>query len=468
MVTETPAPFALHTATFLQAQAEPIFFCREIIGVEPWDYQLKILHDLGLESQVAAHTGHGIGKTSLGSWALLWFIFTRNESKVITTAPTWRQVADLLWSEVHKWARKMDLEKMGWTFPYKLLDTRLEVEQEWYAVGESTDEPEKIEGYHAPSIMYITDESKAIPDKIFDSMAGGMTSAESKHLMLSTPGASQGKFYRVCTNKAEKGDWKIHHVDAEDVAVSTNGVQVSKKWIENRKKVWGPSSGIYQLRVKGLFVDMVDDRFCPASWVERAMSNVVKSSKKAKKIMAVDPARYGPDLTVVGMREGMKVLPMLKADNTSVPKTEQIVYDEFLEHRPSEVIIDIGGGLGAGIYDHLLRRSKIRDHLKAFDGANAANDPDMYMNRRAESYWNLRTLLGEGDMQLPYDESIEGQLTGMRYEYRAHRGNTVIKMESKEDMRKRGMISPNEADTLMMLFSDELLQEDAPGIGIWV
>jgi hypothetical protein len=92
----------------------------------------------------------------------------------------------------------------------------------------------------------------------------------------------------------------------------------------------------------------------------------------------------------------------------------------------------------------------------------------MYLNRRAEAYWNLRTLLGEAEIDLPPDEAIEGQLSDLRYDYRAFKGNTVIKMESKEDMRRRGQESPNEADVLMMLFADELLSDDEYGQGVWV
>jgi len=470
LVSDTvPSLLAEQSATFLQAKAEPLFFVREIIGIEPWPYQADILVDLGEFPQVAAHTGHGVGKTALGAWALLWFMFTRNESKVITTAPTWRQVSDLLWSEVHKWNRRMDLSKMGWVFPYKLLDVRLEIEQEWYAVGESTDEPEKIEGYHAPSILYIVDESKAVPDKIFDAMAGGMSSAEAKMLMLSTPPSDvTGKFYRVCGRKAEKNQWRIHHVNAEDVAINTGGKQVSHAWIKGRKAVWGEDSWLYKIRVQGLLIEVSEDRLIPPGWVERAMELKLTPVKKAKRVLSVDPARYGSDRTIICLREGNKIHALLKSDQNSVPQTEQLVYDEFLNFEPDEVIIDMGGGLGAAVFDYLKKRKKIRDKLVEYDGASSPMEEDSYLNLRAEAYWHLRTILGEGDIQLPRDEILEGQLIEQKYEHRTYKGHTVIKMESKEDMRKKGLDSPNEADAIVMAFANELIDNDAPGQGIWL
>ena len=465
-IDNTPHHLAEKTSVFLQAKAEPLFFVRNIIGIEPWSYQADILHDIGEFPQVVAHTGHGVGKTALGAWILLWWIFTRNESKVITTAPTWRQVADLLWSEVHKWDRRMDLAQMGWVFPYKLLDTRLEIQQEWYAVGESTDEPEKIEGYHAPSILYIVDEAKAVPDKIFDAMAGGMSTAEAKMVMLSTPPLDAlGKLYKVCTKRSEVGDWRIHHVNAEDVAKLTDGQQVSHEWIKSRKKTWGESSWMYQVRVQGLLVEVSEDRLIPPGWVDDAMNRQGKTSKT--RVLSVDPARYGSDQTVLCRREGQIVHPMTKINDASVPEVERVVYDEFLQFEPKHVVIDMGGGLGAALYDYLLKRRKIRDKLVAYDGATIPADPDTYMNLRAEAYWNIRTVLGDGDMALPRDEALEEQLTSLKYEHREYRRATVIKIESKEDRRRHGLSSPNEADALVMAFSVDI-EGDEPGTGVWV
>ncbi len=462
-----PSPLAEATSTMLRVQADPIAFCREIIGVEPWYYQLDILHDLATFPQVAAHTGHGVGKTALGAWALLWFIFTRKDSRVVTSAPTWRQVKDLLWAEVHKWHRKMNLEKMGWVFPYKLLDVRLEVSREWFATGEATDEEEKIEGYHAESILYIIDEAKAVSDKILDSMAGGLTTAEARMLLLSTPGESQGKLYRVCVRKAEVGRWKIHHVSAADVAEKLNGKQVSKDWVEGRKATWGESSGIYQLRVLGDFVDLTDDRFISPVLVEKAMKLEIKVGTKAKRVLSVDPARFGADRTVICLREGNRVHPLVKIDNMDLVQLTEVVYNEVVSFNPDEIIVD-ETGLGAGLYDNLLRKKKARNKLSAYNGAASPQDEDSYLNCRAETYWHLRSLLHEEEVQLPQDELLEGQLTGIKYQYNTYKRHTVIKMESKDDMRRRGMMSPNEADAIVMAFSDELIGQDVPGIGVWV
>ncbi len=123
------------------------------------------------------------------------------------------------------------LEEIGWVFPYKMLTTRLEIDPEWYATGEATDDPVKLEGYHAPHILYIADEAKAVPDANFDSMSGGTTAEESKFVLLSTPGGTVGKFYRVCTEREEAGYWHVHHVNAED------SPRVSKSFIEGRKRV---------------------------------------------------------------------------------------------------------------------------------------------------------------------------------------------------------------------------------------
>lgn len=462
---EVPSQLAKHSATFLRVQRSATAFVREIIGLEPWPYQVAILDDVSEFDQVAAHTGHGIGKTALGAWITLWWIFTRQESKVITTAPTWRQVKDLLWSEVHKWHRRMDLQAMGWVFPYHLLDARLEVEQEWFAVGESTDEPEKIEGYHAPSILYIVDEAKAVPDKIFDAMAGGLSGQEAKLVLLSTPGDSSGKLYNVCNERKEKGSWKIHHIDAEDVARTTDGQQVSHTWIEGRKAAWGVGSGIYQLRVNGRFIDLNDDRFCPPQWIEDAIEMDIRPARKAKKVISVDPARQGPDRAVICKREGFKIWPLVKVDRANFTVLADIVEQEARDFDPEKIIIDVGG-MGAGFWDICKLRKRLRHKLSAFDGSHSASDDTTYRNRRAEAYWKTRALLSARELDFPADETLEGQFTGIIYKYSPYKGNTVIQLESKDDMRKRGLPSPNEADAIVMA-CEEGYSDDEAGQGVW-
>ncbi len=461
------------TAVGARAKQDILFFCREILGVTPDKMQEKILIDIGRENRIAAHTGHGIGKTAMGSWTLLWFMFTRGQSKVITTAPTWRQVKDLLWTEVNRWARRMDLEKMGWVFPYDLLTTRLNItgQAEWYATGESSDDPYKLEGYHAKSIMYIVDEAKGVQDSIFDAIEGGMTAQEAKMVLLSTPGDSQGMLYRVCSGRENRNMdptdpdfWHIHHVSAED------SPQVSKRWIETRKKRWGPQSGVYILRVKGEFVELGDDTLFPAGWVDKAVDREeFELGKRSARVLGVDVARYGADSSVVCLREGANAVRFQKFDQLSTVQLADRVETIARDFKPREIWVD-ADGLGAGVVDILREVKFLRDKIREFHGNATPHDTAQFYNKRVETYWGLRKKFEMDAIKIPDDDNLLGQLTSLKYKYqnKSVEGEslTVMIAESKEDRRRRGLESPDEADALMMAFAGDI-EAANPGVGIW-
>lgn len=448
-------PIDQFTAVGLQARDSLSYFAHEILNVTPDYQQEKILNDISKYSRIAAHTGHGIGKTTIGSWTLLWFLFTRPHSKVITTAPTWRQVKDLLWTEVHKWARQMELEKMGWTFPYDLQKTRLNIQEEWYATGEATDDPIKLEGYHAPSILYLIDEAKGVPDGNFDSIEGGMTAREAKMIMLSTPGGTLGKFYQVCKGKEnvdvdvrDRDFWHISHLSAED------SPQVSDHWITGRKRAWGEFSGLYRLRVKGEFVDTADDTLIPASWIDAALERSYLDRKKKSRIIAVDVARYGGDNTVICRREGFNILPLEKMEKSSVVEVANRVVAADRDFNASEIWVD-ETGVGGGVVDLLLRNRRVRARVHGFNGGAAALDEDQFLNRRVEVYWHLRDRFEQGEITLPDDDTLATQLGSMRYKYHVRGEKTLLQLESKEDARKKGLPSPDEADAICMSFASD-------------
>ncbi len=461
---------ATETAVALRCIEDPVFFVTEIIGAIPEQYQADLLRAVAANPYVAAHTGHGVGKTTFDAWLMLWFIFCHIDSKVITTAPTWRQVKDLLWTEAHKWARKMDLSKMGWMAKYTLLDTRLEISEEWFATGESSDDPVKLEGYHAEDILYIVDEAKGVPDGHFDSMDGGMTTAGARMCLTSTPGDTTGKLWNVCSGKEDKekpeGDptrWVIFHVNAED------SDRVSDKWIEGRGRVWGKKSALYRIRVKGEFTETTTDTLIPAPWFDAAMERELQQKKRPVRVMSVDVARYGADRTIIGYREGDTVTQFIKLDRSNIAETSQRVYDEARTFEPDLIVVD-EVGIGAGVLDDLSswRRKATRSRVHGFSGARKPINEDDYYNARAECYWHLRDIFGDGHIAIAIDdENLAGQLTSLRYEYRNKGQHTVILVQSKEEIRRKGDPSPDEADALMMLFCQDVKAPEA-NIGIWV
>jgi len=147
----------------------------------PTFYQNLILEELISKKRVSVRGPHGLGKSAMASWVILWFSLTRdgNDWKCPTTASAWRQLTRYLWPEVHKWSRKLNWEKIG-REPFnpnkELLTLNLKLNTgESFAVA--SDIPELIEGAHADELLYVFDESKSISDATFDAAEGAFSGA---------------------------------------------------------------------------------------------------------------------------------------------------------------------------------------------------------------------------------------------------------------------------------------------------
>jgi hypothetical protein len=226
--------------------------------------------------QGADRLSHGLGKTTLNAWAVLWFALTRDgeDWKVITTASAWRQLEVYLWPEVHKWARLLKWDKLG-RRPFtdgELLTLNLKLAT-GQASAVASNLPALIEGAHADHILYLFDESKTIPEGTFDAAEGAFAGAgegsalEALALAASTPGEPVGRFYDIHKRKPGFEDWHVRHVTVEEAIAAG---RVSPQWVEQRAKQWGVTSAVYQNRVKGEFCSSDEDSVIPLAWVEAA------------------------------------------------------------------------------------------------------------------------------------------------------------------------------------------------------
>ncbi len=167
---------------------DPVLFVREVIGAEPEPYQARVMRAVASKprSKVAFRSGRGCGKSCLAAWIVLWHTLLFYESNTITTASNWRQVAKMLWPEIHKWYARIDFSKLG--FGDSSIDVQklaIFLNKSWFAIGESSGDPEQMEGFHAEDILFIVDEAKLVSRETFDSIAGCLTTPYSKILVLS-------------------------------------------------------------------------------------------------------------------------------------------------------------------------------------------------------------------------------------------------------------------------------------------
>lgn len=469
----TPAPRAGALAYLKDAAG----FARDCIRTDdgPTAYQRRVLEPYGAAPVVrrAVRGPHGLGKTCLASWLALWFALTRDAAgvdwKIVTTASVERQLTKYLWPEIHKWARRLDWERIGRP-PFRrdeLLSLTLKLGHGEGFAAACTD-PAKLEGAHADALLFIYDEAKAIPPETFDategafSGAGGDTGREAFALAISTPGAPNGRFYDIHKRRPGLEDWDAIHVTLED---TVKAGRVSREWAENRAKLWGAESAIFQNRVLGEFAAGEEDGVIPLAWIEAANERFEElpplSEHDDLDAVGADIARDGPDKTVLALRYGHHLRELRRYGKQGTMETAGRI-DGVLKahHHPSRqitAVVDVIG-IGAGVVDRLRETSLER--VVAFNASERSDRKDRsgelgFVNARAAAWWNLREMLDPDSglaVALPPDDLLTGDLTAPTW---AVMSGGRIQVESKKDIKKRLGRSTDDGDAVVMAFWPE-------------
>ena len=420
----------------------PVQFIREVIKADPVPYQQEIIESLFKHHRLAVRSPHGAGKTSLSSWIILYALATcENDFKIITTASAWRQLSQFLWPEIHKWYRRADWSKISRKI--ELLTLQAQTDQ-GTAFAAASDRHELIEGAHASTIYCIFDEAKAIPDPTWDALEGAFSTGECYALAISTPGDLSGRFFDIHRRKPGFEDWKTRHIKLDECIKAG---RISKDWVEARRRQWGESSPVFQARVLGEFPDQAEDALISLKWVEDAIERVIESKRDYDAIAGLDVAEFGSDDSAIVVRAGPQVLYMETWHGNDVMSTAGRA--KAIASRYG-AMIQVDEGFG----------NSVRARLQELDypcygvhfGASA-DDTEHFINKRAEMFWGLRERFYDGDIsisQSPETDRLVGELTALKYKYSS---SGKLQIESKADMRKRGVPSPDLADALALAFA---------------
>ena len=423
----------------------------ELQGREPQAWQLDILAairdglvDISTAIRIAVASGHGIGKSALVSWLILWAESTYEDTRGVVTANTDTQLRKKTWSELAKWHRLFigkDLFKLTATSIFSVQDGH---EQTWRvdAIPWSKDNPEAFAGLHnqGKRILILFDEASAIIDEIWTVAEGATMDADTEVIFAAfgNPTRNQGRFFE-CFNRQAKY-WKHKQIDSRTVAISNK--QQLAEWIE----IYGEDSDFVKIRVRGIFPSTSDNQLISRDLAETALRRQLdkKQYEFAPAIIGVDPAWTGGDTLEIMLRQGLysKVLETIPRNDNDMAVARKIArYQD--DYSASAVFIDMGYGTGIYSAGNDMGRSNWR--LVAF--AESAESAE-YANKRAEMWGEMKKWLQEGGSI--DDESMVDELTGPEcFINRAGKQQ----LESKQDMKKRGLASPNKADALALTFA---------------
>ena len=480
-----PVPPAKDAATNQRHIREnPINFACNTLRVEPWHKQKQILNAIAANRSVAVRSCNGAGKTFTAAVVILWWLMSYDNAIVITTAPSERQVREILWRELRNLYVPIR-DKIGG----KLTRTRLEFSPKRYAYGFSTNTEDRFQGFHSGNILVIVDEASGVDEFIYNAISGVTTSRNSKLLLIGNPHGYAGTFYNAFHK--DRKQFETIHISAFDLpAFKDQGITEenikdveypdfdddpdefdedyehshyamglsSPRWALDLFNKQGPQSSVYQTRVLGQFPEEADDTLIPLRDVEAAVNREVQIPTDSPPVMGVDVARFGNDKTVIIIRHGPKVIYTNELRKSDIVNTTGAVVTAALKYKVKNIIVD-EIGVGAGVLDNL--KADKRFDAVGLNGSNSPNNTELYLNKRVEVFDGLRQRFADGDISIPNDPELISQLASLTYKYNA-RGQ--LQLESKDQIRSVGRQSPDKADAIALAFTSEIKTRPRPSI----
>lgn len=437
---------------FWKYREDPVGFVREVLGENPWSKQREIFQSVLDHKYTTVRSCHDSGKSWSASRVVAWWIASHpiGQSFVITTAPTYTQVRAILWREIHRAHAKGGL-------PGRLNLTEWLIGNELVGYGRKPADydSDAFQGIHAPAVLVVIDEASGVPKSLWDAVETVVTSKYSKVLAIGNPDDPSGAFAE--SHKAGS-DWNKIHISAWDTPNFTGEAVdeiasislLDPAWVEDKKKKWGESSPLYVAKCKGEFPEDSSDSLIPLSWLENARRTKLKPGNTT--ILGVDVARYGEDETIIVKRQGNVVRLYQHYGYQDTMTTAGKVIQAMYSLGASEIRVD-DVGVGAGVVDRL---KELKHPVVPLNAGGGADDNTRFQNARAEWYWNLREMFqpnedtGESNIDLDTDQELFEQLANLKYEVRS---NGKIIIEGKDDMKARGMSSPDRADAVMLAFA---------------
>jgi hypothetical protein len=429
-------------------ERDPVRFCREVLGFSPWSKQAEILRSVREHKHTAVRAANGVGKTTAAAHAALWFLLAYPDSIVITTAPTWAQVKDAVWKEIHK---------ILYRAPAGLYEpanqTRLDMAPGWYAVGLSTDTAERFAGYHSEHLLLVVDEASGVTEDIYAAAEGFMTADGGRVLLIGNPTQNSGQFHR-CFH-SERAIWRTIHISAfdspnftdEDVPAHVKAALTSRDSVETKRAKFGEDSIEYQVRVLGEFPSSSENQVIDLRAIEAAFAREVVGDH-APVILACDIAEFGDDETVIFERVGNRGRIVRTHYGKSLMETCGAIMEcrRDLSDRGMDCTIVVDAvGIGAGV---AARLKELGCRVERFGGGDSPADKRLYRNRRSEAWFLTREQLP--DLAIEADAQLLADLTSTVYELDSA-GRRVV--EPKKATKKRLGRSPDRADALLMAFA---------------
>lgn len=473
------------TNPYLIYEEDPIGFIEKGLGETLWTKQKEIVSSVRDNKRTAVPACHAPGKSHIAARIIAWWIAVHpvGTAQVVTTATTFRQVKNILWPHIRKLVKKSNIGG-------EVSQVEWKIDGELVAFGFSpadTDET-AVQGIHAPHLLVVVDEAGGLSQTLGVALESLMTGGHTRLLLLGNPPTDNEDswFERACNsdlyNVIPIGAYDTPNFTGEESgicrscppAVAEHLVSthlVDEEWVQDVINEFGEDSAFVEARVHARFPRMSSNRAIPYGWLEATLEN--ETPLDGEKIrLGVDVAADGGDEFVIAWADGYKGTIRHRSSGSANANPvdvagmvlEQIRAAEQV-HRERQikepVVVKVDSiGVGWGVTGILKRWRDEQMHsaiIVAVNVAERAKESGKFNNQRAEMWWNFRTLVqpisgADGvkhNLRLEVDTKALAQLSGPTYKSDSS-GRIVI--ESKKDMKRRGMNSPDRAEALLLAF----------------
>lgn len=473
---------------------DPTFFFTEILGVHTLEpYQVDIINAFVKCDRLHVSTCHALGKTFIMARIALYFLSIYKGCKVITTAPTHRQVEELLWGELRS-AHKNSRYSIGG----HLTNTKLKMDDDWFALGFSpkkdsvaesdAQQSSSFQGFHAKYVLVIFDEATGVHNDMWKMAEGLLTSGKIvKFVTIGNPTRRDCEFF-----KASKDQSWVHMAlscfdspnlvangltDKEAIAIELdllnslsiedrlawikdykqpNDYLINASWVMTSLLKWGMDHPLSKSKIFGEFPEENDNSVISLTSVELALDRRIDVCPLDTRYIGVDVARFGSDKTIFYEFIGNKTTRVKELFKRSLTEVSGELVKFLLDNKHIKTTLYIDAtGIGSGVYDMMLENQAqglVSDKVDIVEVHNAfacddSEDREVYLNLRALMYFSLADALRDSISLNKHDDNFD-ELTAIIFKYSSH---GKLQIESKDDFKKRtGFKSPDYSDALCL------------------
>lgn len=450
---------------FLEYADDPVGFARDILGVELWAKQLEIILSVWKNPRTAVPACYASGKTYLAAVIVLWWLFTRRPALVVSTAPTGRQVKKLLWRYVRKLYKGAKIRLGG-----RLLQTELIIADDWQAFGFAGSSGASVQGIHeAENVLFVEDEAAGMAAELLEDFEGITAGEGTRHLKIGNPITAEGPFYEACQDKE---NWNVIPISAFDVPNVIEKRTVIKglvdhEWVEHKRTRYGEKSPFWVTKVLGLFWSQSAELVIPVEWAQAALDRWDSPELlEWEENNDLGPVEIAADIgmtideTVITKKHGRRIWVL----DRFIPMTTPVLIEKieyWAQQSRAEIVRIDATGLGKTIpsllEERILTGESPLDEDTIIDGIVLGKTPkhkenkDVFAFALDEAQWEMRQAF-DPDGPAPiaiFDEQLKKELSARAWVL-DRKGK--IKVDTKKDLKSKGISSPNDADAAMLHF----------------